>query len=214
MLKTRFWGKDKSRNPECWPPPGHLPSSWRCRGTGTSPGRAGGPAVPGPTAQTSSFQGKAGKGTPRDWGAPTGRPCPLPPSCLPPGRSSGAPGWREICVGSGAPESLPRGTAAGKTPPGSPAEPRWWVAGWGQTDRGQMTNSVLSRFPMPILPTRAALPRPAPSRRLSRGTRLGGDLAVPRSRAGRSVGTAVPGRGIGGHGTAEPGIQGFTAGAG
>lgn len=185
-VKTRFWGRGKSRNPGCCPRRGHLPPNWRCRGTGTPPGRAGGAAVPGPTTQTRSFQGKAGKSIPRDWGAPAGRACLLAP-VLPP--AGGAPVLRDG-------EKFVSGAEPQRAFPGVPGTPRLGdpksrdggrvALGWGQTDRGQMTNSVLILFPMPTLPTRAALPRPATPEATSRGTRCGGHLAVPRLRAGPS----------------------------
>lgn len=180
---------------------------------GTPAGRAGDPAAPGPSTQTSSFQGKAGKGIPRDWGAPR-PPLPVAPILPPAGPELRCPGMERNLCRERSPESLLRVPR-----PGDPAwEPRRAAAaggslvGWGQTDRGRMTHSVLSRFHTPIVPTRAALPRPATPGVKRERDPVGRDPRSPPALG--SVGTAAPGSGSGGHGTAEPGIPGFGAGAG
>lgn len=214
MVKTRFWGKGKSRNPGCCPSPGHLPPSWRCHGTGTPPSRAGGPAVPGPTTQTSSFQGKAPPGI-------GGHQPAVPARCShPASHQAGAPVPRDGEKFVSGVE--PQRAFPGVLRPGRPrlGAPQSRSGGRQDGDRrtGQITNAVLSRFPMPILPTRAALPRPATPEATLERERVGrGPLSppVPGKTQRRDGGAGQRDRRTRDSGTGDPGIRcGSGAGAG
>lgn len=121
------------------------------------------PCCPRPHHTNQLFSGKSWERHPQGLGGTNRPPLPLSPILPPAGPELRCPGMEKNLCRERSPREPSLGTAARETPPGSPAEPRWRrvAPGMGTDGQGTVTNSDLSRFPVPILPTRAALPRPA-----------------------------------------------------